>query len=267
MDRINILWTGGYDSTYRVCELSLLPVEVQPYYIDACKRSNPNEYKAMADIEKVIRGNPLKKCVLLPIITIRLCDLDSDKEIEDAYTRIRSEVDLGSQYVWLAKFAKQNGIRVELGFEKNDGGRVYKYFDKYGAYRDVTIALEAGSETLSYREFDGSRTSEDLMILFGSFRFGLPLIETTKLGLVEAYKKIGYKEVIPLTWFCAHPLKGKPCGLCNPCASVMKAGMGFRMPLRGKFLYYLLKANPVGRYLDKKMKTVYNKKWRKHTEP
>ena len=37
---VNVLWTGGFDSTYRIVELSRLNVVVQPYYLlDEKRRS------------------------------------------------------------------------------------------------------------------------------------------------------------------------------------------------------------------------------------
>ena len=36
MKHINVLWTGGLDSTFRILELSKADVEVQPYYSEFC---------------------------------------------------------------------------------------------------------------------------------------------------------------------------------------------------------------------------------------
>ena len=65
-----------------------------------------------------------------------------------------------------------------------------------------------------------------------------------------------------MTWFCAHPINGKPCGLCSPCEGVMQANMGFRLPGRSRILYKVFKKNPIGRVIDKKLKAIYNRNWR-----
>ena len=262
MERINILWTGGFDSTYRVCQLSLLPVEIQAYYIRAEKKSDPQELKAMADIVAYIHGNKAKKCKLLPLIEIRLGDLAPDQEVVDSYNNIRKEVVIGTQYEWFARFARQSGLILELGFEYNPTGDLRKYIDNHVTIREISIPLAMGKGSLEYCEYDENQTSEDLMNIFGPFRYGVPLYYLTKLQIVEAYKELGYEAVMPMTWFCAHPLGGKPCGLCNPCASVVKAGMGSRLPFRARILYSLFKANRTGRFVDKILKAIYNRNWR-----
>ncbi len=263
MERINILWTGGFDSSYRVCQLSLLPVEIQPYYVRAGKKSDTQELKAMADIVAYIHGNKAKKCKLLPLIEIRLGDIAPDQEIMDSCNKIGKEVVIGTQYEWLARFARQSGLILELGFEFNPTSNLRKYIDSNATIREVSIPLAMGMGTLEYCEYDENHTSEDMMKIFGPFRYGLPLYYMTKLQTVESYKAMGYEAVMSMTWFCAHPIGGKPCGLCNPCASVMKAGMGFRLPFRARILYSLFKANGPGRCVDKKLKAIYNRYWRK----
>jgi len=262
MERVNILWTGGFDSSYRMCQLSLLPVEIQAYYIDAGKKSYAQELKAMADIVAYIEANPSKKCKLLPLEIIKLDDIAPDKQIEDSYKRIRSEVVIGSQYEWFARFAKQSGLILEIGFEADPNSVFDEYYTSHLTCRQISRPLSEGEGNLEYFEPVREGSTGDMMNLFGPFRFGLPLYQMTKLQTVESYKAIGYETVMSMTWFCAHPLMGKPCGMCNPCSSIMKAGMGFRLTFRARILYYLFKANRIGRYADRKLKAIYNRNWR-----
>jgi len=262
MERIDILWTGGFDSSYRLCQLSLLPVEIQAYYIDAGKKSYSQEMKAMTDIVAHIQANPSKKCKLLPLVIVKLEDIAPDEQIEDSYNRIRSETILGSQYEWFARFAKQSGLILEIGFETDSNSVFDEYYTSHLTCRQISRPLSEEEGILEYCEPDKERSTEDMMTLFGSFRFGLPLYEMTKLQTKESYKAIGYETVMSMTWFCAHPLMGKPCGMCNPCSTVMKAGMGFRLPFLARILYYLFKANRIGRYVDGKLKVIYNRNWR-----
>ncbi len=266
MERVDILWTGGFDSSFRVCQLSLLPVIIQPYYIRADKKSDANEIAAMSEIQKFIDRNPAKKCELLPWIEIKLKDIAPDKIISESYKRIREQYCIGSQYEWFARFSKQSGLSLEISFERDPLSDTDAFYTKNGKLREVNIPLAGGGEPLKYLEYDKNQCSEDLWILFGPFRHGLPLYNLTKLETVEAYKEIGYEAVMSMTWFCAHPLLGKPCGLCNPCATVMKTGMGFRVPFTSRLLYYFLKASGAGRFLDKNLKAVYNRYWRNITE-
>ena len=33
MKKVKVLWTGGFDSTFRVTQLSRMDVEIEPYYL------------------------------------------------------------------------------------------------------------------------------------------------------------------------------------------------------------------------------------------
>lgn len=260
MERINILWTGGFDSTYRVCQLSLLEVEIQPFYIRLKRESEPYELKAIADITGVIRKNKATKCTLLPLAIINQDEILPDEDIKNSMKELCKRGRLGTQYDELTRFARQNGIKLEVGFELNPSTRVRGLFE--GIMKKETIPLRGG-EVFEFLELDGDKCPKDVMNIFGNFRYGLPLYWMTKLQVMDSYKEMGYEEVISLTWFCAHPLNGKPCGLCTPCEEAMLAHMNFRFSARSRILYKVFKTNYIGRAIDKKLKAIYNKRIRK----
>ena len=261
MERINILWTGGFDSTFRVCQLSLLNIEIQPFYIREKRKSEPNELKAITDITDYIRSNKVSKCNLLPLYIINHTDIIPDKQISDSFNVLHKEFGIGTQYDLLARFARQNDLILEVGFESDPTGRVDACFAKYGVIKEAALPVSGGG-IIEYCEVDLNESSEDFTNVFGHFQFGLPLFKMTKLQTIKAYEVIGFQKVIPMTWFCAHPLNGKPCGLCSPCEAAMKASLGFRLPFRARMRYKIFKTNPVGRSIDNKFKALYNKHWR-----
>lgn len=259
MEQVNIFWTGGFDSSYRICQLSLMPVVVQAYYISANRVSEPQELRAMAEIEDYINANEAKQCELLPLIVIHIYEYPQDQQILDAFNRLRKEEVVGIQYEWFARFAKHEGLKLELGMERNVGGVSKALFAKFGTIKESSLALEGGTGSIDYCELDASQSSGDLMTIYGHFRFGLPLFKMSKLETLEAYRALGYEEVVPMTWFCAHPVNGKPCGLCNPCESALRANMNFRIPLRSRVLYKILKKNRFGNYIFVKLRLIYYK--------
>ena len=106
---VKVLWTGGFDSTYRIAELSRLDVVVQPYYIvDKQRRSERFELNAIREISADIENNPETRFRLLPLIIHQASDLNQDCEIVEAYNRLRDISYIGPQYIWLAEFAKSN---------------------------------------------------------------------------------------------------------------------------------------------------------------
>jgi len=265
MERIDILWTGGFDSTFRVCQLSLLKIEIQPFYISLKRKSEPYEIKAINEITDYIRSYKDSRCSILPLIIVNYDEIILDKQVTNSFIKLRKEFRIGYQYDFLTRFAKQNDLMLEIGFERSPFSPEDKCFSKYKAIKHIAKPISKG-ETIEYCELDPDGSSEDLVNVFGHFRFGLPLFNINKIQVLEAYKDIGYEQVIPLTWFCAYPIKGKPCGLCTPCETVMKAKMGFRLPMRARILYKIFKGNPIGQAIDKKLKAIYNKRWR-DTDP
>lgn len=118
METVNILWTGGLDSTYRVLELSRLPVIIKPYYIwDKTRGSIKQELNAMKKISHDIAVNPATKAKLLPVNVVMDSDIKDDSEITNAWKVLNDKYALGSQYDYLARFAKQNGLKLEVDIE------------------------------------------------------------------------------------------------------------------------------------------------------
>lgn len=121
METIYVLWTGGLDSTYRVVELSRLPVTIQPYYIlDHSRRSAKNELAAMKSITHDVEKHPETKAKLLPVKVIDNADIKEDREITEAWKVLHDKYSLGSQYDFLARFADQYGLKLEVGLENSE---------------------------------------------------------------------------------------------------------------------------------------------------
>ena len=99
---VKILWTGGFDSSCRMVQLSKYPVTVQPYYLRDNRVSEQKELEAIAAITSDIENHPETKCIILPLIQFNVADIKPDPEITEGYRRIRDLTGLGSQYDWLA---------------------------------------------------------------------------------------------------------------------------------------------------------------------
>ena len=51
---VEIFWTGGFDSTFRIVQLSRCNVTIQPYYISDNRKSEKNELKAIEQITNIL---------------------------------------------------------------------------------------------------------------------------------------------------------------------------------------------------------------------
>ncbi len=69
MKIVKLFWTGGYDSTYRLIQLSFRNVIIQPFYLCNDRLSEGLELEAMSKIRPaVIANKSCKATIAEPII-------------------------------------------------------------------------------------------------------------------------------------------------------------------------------------------------------
>lgn len=216
---VEIFWTGGYDSTFRIVQLSRMDVVIRPYYLSDNRVAESYEISAIEKITQMIRKHPETKAELLDLVYVPVAERpENDIETENAYNRIFNQNWLGNQYVWLANFAKHhNGI--ELSIEK--GTNPVKLIEKNGGFKRITV--DGIGETFVVDK----KTHPDYYALFGNF--SIPLLEVSKLDMKEFFITHDYVDIMKATWFCHSPINGKPCGKCNPCKGVVEEGMAERL--------------------------------------
>lgn len=219
---VTLLWTGGWDSTYRLVELSRTDSTVQPVYLTGDGRIS-KEYELMA-MEKILSLLSEKKETIANIKPIKIVDiktLPENMEIKEAYNRLRSQNYIGTQYEFIAKYALENP-GVELCAEKPDD--VYCGFD---------IICESNGGYISCGDnnwcLNNEKASDDCKAIFGNLLF--PIIDKTESDMKEEIKRLGvYDDVMSSIWFCHLPIDGKPCGMCNPCVQKIEKGMNEFFP-------------------------------------
>jgi 7-cyano-7-deazaguanine synthase len=114
---INLLWTGGLDSTFRLCQLSHYGVTVQPYYIVEERASMNCEIRAMDKIRVLLSTKCHKDFSILPTMYISQDTLAADQAIEHSWNVLHEKYKIGSQYDYLSRVAKQQNIELEIGLE------------------------------------------------------------------------------------------------------------------------------------------------------
>lgn len=228
---VEILWTGGFDSTFRVTELSLLPVVIQPYYLSDNRQSEPNELNAIKQITKNLCTRSATKAVFRPLIIISKAERVQDNLISAAYKRTRATDFFGSQYDWLGRFATEHK-GIELSIHHDD--KAIELINKYGAIKKIEIPTIGTNYIL-----DQDKSPEDLNTLFRNYH--LPLAMITKIQMREWYRTHHYEDVMNLTWFCYSPINGEPCGKCNPCTYTIEEGLTERFTRGGLRRYHIKK--------------------------
>ena len=219
MKKIKIFWTGGWDSTFRIVELSIKKVEILPIYIvDKGRSSWKREIETMNKIVVLLQKIEKTNAKFLPIEIIEREKINTNLKITEAYNNIRKEVKLGSQYEWLARYAANNP-GIELGIEKTnvEYSGCIAVVEKFGRFKKDEDGILI---------IDKDNSCDDLIELFGNFKF--PIANITETEMVK--KIIGYEDVMKNIWFCHTPVNNEPCGYCRPCQQKMKCEMEFLLP-------------------------------------
>ncbi len=215
-ETVNLLWTGGWDSTYRLLYLLMEGKQVQPHYIiDPHRASSGHELRAMEAISERINYETEKlPGTLLPTEVSEKASSVQSRKILKAYNAIVKKMYIGDQYMWLADYCEARGIDgMEIGVE-------------IGAEENSNILKAVNSVGYPYTE------------IFGKFRF--PILSTSKVAMKEWAVATGILPIMELTWFCHRPTaNAQPCGTCHPCEETINGGMGYRLPLRSRVRYHL----------------------------
>lgn len=216
---IPIFWTGGWDSSYRVAELSRQEVTVQPVYIlDESRSSNERELKAIDTITKMLKERPETKGEILPVKIIKTTEIPENREISDKIDELRKTYGWGMQHDWTARVATMYP-GIEMCIEK-----VLK-----GYMPTRMIIKDHGKLNLGAHGWEVDKEESDEYLIAALGNIVLPIFETTEVEMLENVKAWGYEDIMENIWFCHRPINGKPCGLCSPCHTKYDSNMEFML--------------------------------------
>jgi tRNA(Ile)-lysidine synthase TilS/MesJ len=234
---IKILWTGGWDSTFRLLQLLLDEhVLVQPVYlINRGRRSTDKEIQVMKKIrKKLFKDFPFTANLLLPTEFVKFKEIKPDAKINRAFKSILEKKFFGEQYEWLARYCQQNKIdNIELCIHRDDKA--------HQIIAEMVKKQPFGNWRVNPGK-DWQETDEYQLFKY----FSLPILDISKKQMQKIAKQKGWTEIMDMTWFCHTPKAGDtPCGRCNPCLYAIEEGMGWRIPWRIRAL------NKIKKYLNK----------------
>ena len=227
---VKLLWSGGWDSTYRLLEVVLVEQRiVQPYYFIAPenRRSVPNERRAQKEIkEELFRRYPEVKEFVKPTIFIHTNQISPDAEIAKANQEANEIRHLGRQYEFMARYCKQQGVDgLELCVQKAVDPNWQPRFSPLMNRIEGTPKFVINHDLSDRPEY----------VLLKYFRF--PVLGYSKLDMLEIAKEKGWMPIMRKTWFCHTPYFGRiPCGVCLPCEQAIGEGMGWRVPFYTRHL-------------------------------
>ncbi len=227
----HLLWTGGWDSTYRLLQLVIIQKKaVQTHYlVDPNRQSTGEELHSMGRIKQAMFVRfPETRARLHPTIITDITDLPPDAEVTGTYKRVLQRQVLGTQYEWLARYAKLSGIQgIELAINRGHNPGIL--------IDPLLICAGEGYDEISW--IDERYKDTDAYRLFGYYRFPLRVIPKAEMG--DVCKRQGIFDLLDMSWFCHFPRPDHtPCGKCSACTFYMQNGLSNRIPLAAKINYY-----------------------------
>lgn len=231
-----IYWTGGFDSTYRLCEMLFDEGKiVQPIYItyaldndcekeETCnklwvRRNREQEKKAMLGIRREIKKmDPVAADRLLPtqFVTKDLDDKEYTKWFEKQFfaMNIWPKKRKKHQYLGLAKWAAYHETYVDIGVVRmNDNSAITRFLQKNLEQIHCVCpnsGLLAPPAGINFQIRDKSHPMHYL-------RF--PLWNRSKRDLMDHARLRRYDHILKMTWSCwfPDPKTKKACGKCPMC--------------------------------------------------
>lgn len=215
-----VYWTGGFDSTYRLCEMLVVEKKtVQPIYVslvldndcqseESCnklwlRRNRKEERKAMKTIrERLAIKFPYTKTTMLPTLEV-------DEPINNQIFNYQFEKNFYSdnlwpkkrrthQYLFLSKYATYHKKYIDIGVLGMHEKSKFAIFLKNSLRReDNNYIISDNNHPLHYLRF--------------------PLYGKTKEILLSDSQIYGFADILQETWSCWFPNSGKACGKCPMC--------------------------------------------------
>ncbi len=201
-DTVNIFWTGGLDSTFRLIQLLTTTSDlVQPHYLVRHEDSTGVEIATMIKIRRaIVRKYPDVRSRFLPTIYVNEDLIPRFEDIEEHIQELKQIGKVAEQYQLMSNYCKE-------------------YIPG-----KIEVALTSISREKTF--FKRFKNSEAFM------HFTYPTVGLTKKDMLDIAKNNKWEKLLYMTSFCRRPkIKIKPCGTCGPCVDAVVAGMGFRLPL------------------------------------
>lgn len=248
LEHVNLLWTGGWDSTFRLLDLIVIKkIKVKPYYIyDEDRLSTEYELKAMDSIRKMVNSKfPYTTKLFKETEVVKKSSIPKFQTNKEMYSSLRKRHRFGEQYIFLADFAEAYDLKdLELSIHRDDKA--------FSIIKDHIESVKINNvEAYQLKK----HIDEKDYNLFKSFRYPIPHL--TKIDMGKIAKEHNFDDIIEETWFCHTPHKGKACGKCGPCRFTFEENLGRRLPVASRIKVMVRIATPTN--IKKTKKLIKNK--------
>ena len=223
-----VCWTGGYDSTFRICQLIRARERVQPIYLSmedvdddrtnknrVQRKIKKNEIQSMEKIRGLLEDKYLHaKYLLLPTLYIN--------ELVSPYPEIQKcAAYLYSKLGWFTRKVNQYERILQLTYKLSEPLEICVGNDDGLSKSIKKFVVDVGRNCRLVHKLPHKYKCA---CIFGGVRF--PIIHLTKEDMLGIATDEGYEKVLAQSWSCWTPVmvKGQylPCGQCDMCRHRLK---------------------------------------------
>ncbi len=223
---MKVMYTGGFDSTYRILELSFEPVIIQPYYIYNKNRiSRDIELETAKKLLEMIKARDTTKADIRDLLVSNLEEyLPVSEDILEGYRTVRKTSIFGAQYPWLNQVGKSiEGMQIST--ETLDDVTPKTRFI-YTMHQRDRIKYYEDNPALCISQLTLKDTPKEYYVMLNNLYFPENILNLSKAQMLDNFKKWNAVDIAEATWFCHYPVKNEPCGWCIPCiGAVEKTGI------------------------------------------
>lgn len=231
-NKVTLLWSGGWDGTFRLLQLATNDIIIQPIYvIDEKRGSTEAEIRAMNKILEMVKRRFLAEILEIKFIEKNwILDNCADENISKSFKYIREKFNVGIQYEWFALLAKHMDTKMESAVVHQYNGKIEDAIKAEGVLMPIENDFLPGRmQVLPKGDVTTVSTVFENLIL--------PVITMSKKDEEKIARENGWLDIMKLSWFCHTPINGEVCGLCGPCDDAMNTGMEWRVPEKARKRY------------------------------
>jgi hypothetical protein len=181
----------------------------------------------MAEIRSDFRSKyPHLDHLIKPVHYKSDLDLHDNEQINQWYKLYEKYHNLGSQYINIALWAEELQTALVYTFDKSVTGYTprQQLINTQLIINDQVARIKANPDP-------------PYIALFQNCEFYYFDISKPEMGKIS--KENNFYDLMLKTWFCHFPKFNRPCGICDPCATVIRNDLKFRMPQLSLLRYYL----------------------------
>jgi 7-cyano-7-deazaguanine synthase in queuosine biosynthesis len=219
-----VCWTGGFDSTFIVCNYISKGYTVQPIYLDfknlddiyipliQTKRNNSKiEIKKIEELTNLINNKFKAHSNLLPTKIIK--KQKPNRNILEIMSHIHTKYNLftrkTNQYERIIEVAYHYKTPLEIGVQKSTSDDFYRL-------KKMGLITETSG---NYEMIKRLPSNYKLLGVLKALRF--PIVELSKHDMLAIAKQNRFDDILKQTWSCWFPVyknkKHYPCGKCYMC--------------------------------------------------